>query len=238
MSPEMAHAARYYRWVFERIAPHLGDRILDIGGGYGSHLEPVLDSGRGVVSIDHSPEAARSMNERFASRPAFEALCADFSTREMRRELVARGFDTILCLNVLEHIEDDLAALRHMAEFLAPSEGTLVLQVPAHPWLYGRLDSLAGHHRRYTAPRLERQMRQAGFTDPRVFYFNRFGVLPWFVTGRILKPARLDSHGVGAQVKIFDRYLVPVARLLDTVLPLPLGQSLIAVARAPRGQTC
>jgi SAM-dependent methyltransferase len=107
MSPEMAGAARYYRWTYERIRPHLGEHVLDIGGGFGSHLEPVLASGRRVTSIDRSLEAVAWMERRFAGRPGFRALCADFDAADARRELGSEGFDTVLCLNVLEHIRDD-----------------------------------------------------------------------------------------------------------------------------------
>ncbi len=235
MSPELALASNYYRWTLEKVLPHLGRSVLDIGGGFGSHLEALLLSGRRVTSIDRSAEAVEWMEQRFAGRPGFQALCADFDAEDTRRELRGRDFDTVLCLNVLEHIADDLRALRGMHAILARRGGALVLQVPAHAWLFGRLDSLAGHHRRYSAARLGQLLAEAGFREARVSHFNRFGVLPWFVTGRLLKPARIDSGTVGAQVRIFDRYLVPLARLLEVLLPLPIGQSLIAVARAEGG---
>lgn len=237
MSPELADAKNYYRWVFDRIAPYLGDRILDIGGGYGSHLDPIVRSGRRVLSVDHSPEATEWMESRFGDQSGFETLCADFDAEETRRELLARDFDTIVCLNVLEHIEDDLAALKGMGAILGKG-GTLVLQIPAHPRLYGRLDSLAGHYRRYTASGMEKLLTAAGFDNLRIEYFNRFGVLPWLINGRLFKPKRMDTEGVGLQVRIFDHYLVPVARLVDAVLRLPFGQSLIAIARFPGGLAC
>ena len=238
MSPELAAAANYYLWTLARIQPHLGQRILDIGGGFGSHLEPILGTGRRVTSIDRSPEAVEWMRERFADRPGFRALCADFDSETTLRELRTQEFDTVLCLNVLEHIADDRRALRGMRAVLASRGGTLILQVPAHAWLYGRLDSLAGHHRRYTASGLARLLVEAGFPEPRVSHFNRFGVVPWFINGRLLRPERIDSGTVGTQVKIFDQYLVPLARALEVLLPLPIGQSLIAIASSPGEDPC
>ena len=235
MSPELAAAANYYRWTNERILPHLGQRILDIGGGFGSHLEPILRSGRNVTSIDRSAEAVAWMEQRFAGLGGFSALCADFDAEDVRRELARGEFDTVLCLNVLEHIADDARALGGMRAVLGQRSGAVVLQVPAHPWLYGRLDELAGHHRRYTRASLARLLAEAGFEEPRVTHFNRFGVVPWFVNGRLMKPERIDSGTVGAQVRIFDRFLVPLARAVEVVLPLPFGQSLIAVARSGSG---
>jgi SAM-dependent methyltransferase len=238
MSPELAGATNYYRWTLTRIEPHLGRRILDIGGGFGSHLEPILATGRQVTSIDRSTEAVEWMRTRFAGRPGFRALCADFDAEATLRELRTQEFDTVLCLNVLEHIADDRRALRGMRAILASRGSNLVLQVPAHRWLYGRLDSLAGHHRRYVAADLARLLVEAGFPQPRVAHFNRFGVLPWFVNGRLLKPGRIDSEAVGAQVRVFDRYLVPLARAFELLFPIPIGQSLIAIAPSPGGDPC
>lgn len=237
MSPELAEATNYYLWTLARIRPHLGQKILDVGGGFGSHLEAILASGLRVTSIDRSAEAVEWMRARFADRPEFRALCADFDEESTLRELRAQEFDTVLCLNVLEHIADDRRALRGMRSILAKG-GALILQVPAHRWLYGRLDSLAGHHRRYAAADLARLLSGAGFEDVRVSHFNRFGVVPWFINGRVLKPRRIDSETVGAQVRIFDRYLVPLARVMEVLLPLPVGQSLIAIARSPGGEPC
>src|SRR4030095_16649601 len=134
------------------------------------------------------------------------------------------------------HIDDDVGALRAMRGIVAARQGCVVLQLPAHPWLYGRLDALAGHRRRYTARSIRERLLEAGLDVSLVKYFNRFGVLPWWVNGR-LKP-RLDSALVGAQVRLFDRYLVPVSRALDAVVPLPFGQSLIAVGKTQAERPC
>ena len=238
MSPDLAGATRYYAWIFDTIAPSLGRSILDIGGGYGSHLEPVIASGRNVISLELSSDAAQGMRERFSAHSNFRAICGDFQSPETRRELDDLDFDTILCLNVLEHIEDDLGALEHMRSLLSQRGGKLILQLPAHAWLYGKLDALAGHHRRYTSAEITSQLEKAGFGEVDARYFNRFGVLPWFINGRILKPRRIDAASVGAQVRIFDRYLVPLARSLEKILVLPVGQSLFVVADTAQERPC
>ena len=125
-----------------------------------------------------------------------------------------------------------------MRSLLSRRGGKLVLQVPAHHWLYGKLDELAGHHRRYVSAEIASRLEEAGFQGVDARYFNRFGVLPWLINGRILKPRRLDAASVGAQVRIFDRYLVPLARFLEKLLVLPMGQSLLVVAEAAREREC
>lgn len=236
MSPEMPGAENYYRWVVDAIEPHLGATVLDVGGGYGTHLEPILRSGRRVVSLDLSPESVALMRARFADEPRFTALCGDLRDEGTLRALAGHDFDTVVALNVLEHIDDDRATLHAMRAVVAPRAGRVVLQLPAHRWLYGHLDRAAGHLRRYTARSIAELLRDAGLDALVVRHFNRFGVLPWWLNGRFAP--RLDSAAVGAQVRLFDRYLVPLSRALDVVLPLPFGQSLIAVGRATGGPSC
>lgn len=231
MSPAMPTAVNYYRWIVAKLLPHAGDCILDIGGGYGAHLEYVLPKGCPVVSIDLSESSVEFMRERFRQYPHFEAARLDFGQHESQAELIRRGFDTIFCLNVLEHIEDDLAALKDMHAILAPRRGKLLLQVPAHEWLYGSLDAQAGHYRRYSAAYLRQVLEGAGFTVQALYHFNSIGVLPWFVNARVLKKS-LEADSVNTQITVFDRYIVPVMSRVEAVVRLPFGQSLMAVAQA------
>jgi len=231
MAAEMPHATNYYRWIASQLRPYLGTRILDIGGGYGAHLEPLLTEGHHILSIDMSEDSVVFMRNRFKHFAGFQADCADFGHDDVRGRLTEDRFDTITCLNVLEHIEDDRAALKDMRDILARQKGMLLLQVPALQWLFGSLDEQAGYFRRYTRSTLSRVLNEAGFKIIHVRYFNLFGVLPWLVNARILRRS-VTSGAVDAQIRIFDRYLVPTLRFLEQRVNPPLGQSLIAVASA------
>jgi 2-polyprenyl-3-methyl-5-hydroxy-6-metoxy-1,4-benzoquinol methylase len=235
MTPEMLNASNYYRWTVSQFQPYLGERVLDIGGGYGSHLQSIVESGRPVFSIDLSESSVEYMRERFRDFPNFSAAPLDFGSQDDLQHLIDQHFDTITCMNVLEHIEDDLATLRLMHTLLRRQQGMLFLQVPAHPWLYGSLDHQAGHYRRYSRAYLRSILQQAGFTIERLYHFNSFGVLPWFINARILRQ-RLESDSMNLQVKIFDRWFVPVLSRVESVVHLPLGQSLMAVAKAGDSQ--
>src|SRR5262245_50856354 len=149
MSPALRTARNYYDWMAAHFVPVLGRRVLDIGGGYGSQLEHVVDGSRSVLSLDLSADCVAELRRRFSGRD-FEACVGDISDPALVRELAPRGFDTILCINVLEHIEHDERALAAMAEILRRGGGGLFLLVPAHAFLYGTPDELAGHYRRYT----------------------------------------------------------------------------------------
>jgi SAM-dependent methyltransferase len=138
-------------------------------------------------------------------------------------DLGGAKIDTIVCLNVLEHIEDDLAVLRGLHDLL-PEGGRLILQVPNHPWLFGSLDESYGHFRRYDYEGLHEVLRNAGFDDVSIRCFNPFSIPGWFVSGRLLRAKRLDVTSLRA----YDA-LVPLLRCVDVTSRLT-GLALIAVA--------
>jgi SAM-dependent methyltransferase len=233
MSPALRSARNYYAWIADQFRPLLGARVLDIGGGHGSHLEQVVDGRRFVMSLDVSPECVEDMKRRFQGTP-FDATVGDITEPALIARLAALRFDTILCVNVLEHIEDDTAAVRGMAAILRAARGRLFLFVPAHPALYGTPDLLAGHFRRYGRRRLTRLLRASGFAVRRAYYFNGLGALPYLINARLLRPKTLAGP-VDTQIVLFDRWVVPLLRPLEAVIPMPFGQSLIAVAEVGDG---
>jgi len=136
----------------------------------------------------------------------------------------------VVCLNVVEHVEDDVAALRNIWNALEIS-GRAVILVPCGPWLYGTLDEVLGHFRRYTEKQLREVAAQAGFRVEQMLKFNRPGVPAWWLNGRIL---RRRTFGI-AQIRILN-FLTPLFRLVDRWLPLsPL--SLIAILRKDDGSS-
>ena len=135
------------------------------------------------------------------------------------------GFDTAISLNVLEHIEDDLLALRHIWQLLRPG-GRLVVIVPAHGWLYGTMDYSIGHYRRYNRQDMDHKIRAAGFRIESQKYMNVLGMLGWFANGRILRQDIPPSD----QLKLFN-LVVPLVRTVEHIVPPPFGLSLLSIAR-------
>lgn len=230
MSPDLPVAKKYFQWIVSEIELYLGTHVLDIGSGYGIHLEFILPHHPHVTSIDLSAEFVYVLNNKFRACKDFEARQADFELAADLEWLVNRRVDTIICLNVLEHLRDDVSALKNMHAILQQQTGIALLMVPAHQWLYGSMDRQAGHFRRYTSASLSNKLQQAGFEILRLYHFNTFGVLPWFINNRILKKD-LDGSGIGWQIKIFDTYIVPVIRRLEAMIKFPVGQSIIAIVR-------
>jgi SAM-dependent methyltransferase len=230
MAPAMAEAHNYYAWIAERLAPHVGRRVLDVGGGRGSLLARFLDRER-LYALDIGEDAVAFLRAAFAHAPHVEARVGDVTDPAVQAAYVAEGVDTVLCTNVLEHIEDDGAMLRAFAAILAPCRGRLALLVPAHAWLYGSLDAAAGHFRRYTRRQVVDRLAAAGFEVEEARYFNALAVPGWWLAGRVRRQG-LEDASSNAQVLFYDRWLLPLSRGLERLVRLPFGLSVVAFARA------
>jgi SAM-dependent methyltransferase len=237
MAPAMLEAACYHRWVFSRLAPYIGERILEVGPAEGAFTSLLATKGA-VTAVELDSYCCQALRTRFASVPHIRILHGDIVDGEIQSLLAADHFDTIVCINVLEHLVDDMSVLRAFGRVLQPASGRLALFVPAHPTLYGWMDRQAGHHRRYTRAGLAQAIKTAGFDVVCAQYFNVLGFFGWFVNGRLLPSRDLGSRDLGWQIRLFDRLGVPVAATLERMLPIPFGQSLIAIGHVAEGSRC
>jgi len=212
-----------YRWVYELVAPYLGGSLLEVGSGVGAMSRLLVQRGDPIVLCDHHPAYLGHLRERFGQLPHVTLRILDLSAPHYQLDT---AIDTIVCLNVLEHIEDDRHALRGLAALLPPG-GRIVMQVPNHPWLFGSVDETYGHFRRYTKASLGERLQAAGLRPSLLRHFNPLAVVGWWVTARVLRAPRLNRHAVRA----FNA-IVPLARRLD-VLARCGGLSLLAVGERP-----
>jgi len=218
-------APRFTRWMADVIEPYVGQRVLEIGAGTGNmslHLMPRAT----YWATDVNSQYLDYLGTMRSTRPYMRVSY----THAMKAETFPAGttFDTVVCLNVVEHVEDDAAVLRNIRNTLEDGGRAIVL-VPCGPWLYGSLDEVLGHFRRYRRDELVRVAEVAGFQVERVLKFNRPGVLGWWLNGRVM---RRKTFGLG-QIRILN-LLTPVFRLVDRWLPLP-PLSLIAILRKGQG---
>ena len=222
----MARLEPYNRWLAERFEGYVGSRVLEIGAGFGNmtrHLLPrelLMASDLDPVALEYLRGCFR---EDSSVRVASYRLPLDPAERE---EVSGLRFDTVVCLNVLEHIEADTATLGDLFEVLAPG-GRLILVVPALAWLYGSLDEHLRHFRRYDKKELEKKVRDAGFVLEDCRFLNRPGIVGWYVNGRILR-RRVLPRGQLAAFKL----LMPFLKREETNPP-SVGMSLLAVGRKP-----
>jgi SAM-dependent methyltransferase len=175
-----------------------------------------------LVLTDTDRYYRETLKDRFASYPEVVVDHLTLPDETAWRRFQHYKLDTLVALNVIEHISDDVDALKSMSAMLEPG-GRAVVLVPAFQGLFGSLDHELGHIRRYTRDSLSHRMSEAGFKVERVFYFNLLGTLGWWVNARLRKVPRIPIE----QLRYFDT-LVPILRLEDRV-PLPFGQSVIAI---------
>ncbi len=227
MSSALPEAVEYHQWFYDVSKPFLGRNILDIGSGVGNHLP--FFNGRKLTCLDASPESVANLEAEFGA-PDREFIVGDICDPNVIGQLSAKQIDTATCYNVLEHIEDHETALRNVRQILEPAKGKLILVVPAHEFLYGEMDHLAGHYRRFSKRQLDAVLQQCGFRVVHSRYMNAIGAVGWFVNGRVFKPKHLSTPSLNTQLVLFSRLLVPGIRLVESVLAPPFGQSLMAVA--------
>jgi len=218
-----ADQPRYRRYQRDLIAPHCGRTVLEVGAGLGEFAAQFTGFDRLVVT-DADPDAVDLLAQRFADRPEVEA-----------RQLALGGsisldkpVDTVLAINVLEHIEDDAAALRSLATLVTPG-GTIVLWVPGYQQLYGEFDRRVGHFRRYTPATLRDAFERAGLAVEVAKPVNLLGGIAWWAAVRRGGSTRPNPR----LVSIYDRFVVPVTRAVESVVRVPFGQTVLGVARVP-----
>lgn len=220
----MARVERYNQWVMERVAPHLGEVVLEVGCGTGNVTRDLIELTPKLIATDLSPEYVERVRAEFGGREGFGAFACDICDPAAASQVLEPP-DTVVCLNVLEHILDDRRALETFHEILRPG-GRLVLFVPALPALYGTLDRGLDHHRRYERRALRETLKEIGFGIQVDCYMNLPGIFGWYLNSRILKRNLLPE----GQLALYNK-LVPVFRLVDRLLGPPIGQSLLFVCR-------
>ena len=230
MSGALPEAFRYHRYLYERLRPFLGSRVWEIGAGYGQYTTMMLDDGLDVLATDIDDRMLVALRDR-ERRDLLTTARVDLTRESTIASCAEWCPDSVLCLNVLEHIEDDRRALAWLHRHLEASCRAVFL-TPALPRLYGFMDSEAGHVRRYTRATLTAAFASAGWTVEKSFYMNAIGGAGWFVRNRVVPPRSkdLDSPRVNDDIRFFDKWLVPATRALDPLFGKFFGQSVVVVA--------
>lgn len=224
----MRALAPYYRWTHRLFEPWIGRRILDAGCGVGNFIEQVADDAELVLAVDLSPMNIEVLNQRFGGRDNVEVYQVDLD--EQAKMLEAKKPDTIVCLDVLEHVENDVALLDCFHQIIQPG-GHLLIKVPACKWLFGSIDVASDHYRRYTPAELREKASRVGWEVVRVKYMNIFGVLPYWLKSRVTKKeANFSRTFKPWQLRVL-RAAMPLLMTMDRLIGPPVGQSAILVAR-------
>ncbi len=219
---DMEAAPKYTEWTLARTRPYVGDLLLEIGSGIGNNVR-ILMQYTDVIATEIEPIYLEVLRNAYMNTPGVEVREWDV-TQPPPPDLPQP--DSILCSNVLEHIEDDRTVVANADLALKPG-GRMIFIVPRGEKLYSSLDAAIGHYRRYDQERLQSLFEDLGYKIEELFTLNKIGVLGWWYRGKVAKQEAIGRFGL----KAFN-VLVPIFKLIDPLLPWK-GLSLVIVARKP-----
>jgi 2-polyprenyl-3-methyl-5-hydroxy-6-metoxy-1,4-benzoquinol methylase len=222
---ELFHdAVNWKRYWSSAIAHYIRGAVVEVGAGIGGST-PFLRRGRETrwLCLEPDAELARRLTERMA-QGAVPATC-EVRNAGLADLDEAEHFDTILYIDVLEHIADDAGELRQAGAHLTPG-GRVVALSPALPFLYSSFDAAIGHHRRYTARALA-AITPRGTVLERVFHLDSVGLLASLANRLLLRTAMPSRR----QILLWDRLMVPLSRAADPLLSHKLGKSVVSIWR-------
>lgn len=222
----MAQATRYFAWQAQTARQHLGSRVIETGCGTGNFARYLTDREM-VLSTDVVEECVERCSARFAKQRNMQFQLLDVQDPDFLN-LKSLQADTIVCLNVLEHVRDDRLALKHMHHVLVRG-GRAVFLLPAFESLYGPIDHNLGHFRRYSKGSWRKMAEEVGFRVSYSRYFNLLGFFGWWANSHVFRrQAQSES-----QIALFDRFAVPMQSRIEKWIEPPVGQSIFTVLEKP-----
>jgi len=222
---DLVDVDNYYDWILELMAPYLGDEVLEVGAGIGTISKRLSSQGRAVTAVEPSLAAYEQLKIWAKDAPTNEARLGTLSENVGG---LKKNFTSVILVNVLEHIQDEVADMRLIWGCLEPG-GHVAIWVPAHESLYAPFDASVGHFRRYSKRRLKALADSAGFEVVQLKYVNPMGAVGWLLTAKILRQRPTQS----VMTRIFDKFVVPLTRELEARWTPAFGQSVLLVARKP-----
>ncbi|MBI2140931.1 class I SAM-dependent methyltransferase [Candidatus Woesearchaeota archaeon] len=222
-------AQRFVSWMYAVVRPHLYGNILEIGSGRGTYSERLTRDfpGSKLIFSDIDPDYVRQLRQKFRSNKDVTVLLLDMG-KPADYGKIRQRVDSVFALNVLEHIKDDVAALKHIYGIL-PKNGRCVILVPAHKMLYNTIDVALRHYRRYSKREVVEKAKLANFRIRHLSYFNFVAVLGWFVNGNLMRKKVFSYTGMQTL-----NALVPVLQFIEKhILRNSFGISILAVLEKP-----
>jgi len=225
-------SSNYNRWQYDQFQKYIGDRVLEIGCGLGNLTLYLLKDTKYILSTDIKPEAvvfAKKRLSNFLENKNLRIECLDILNEDPKKY---SGFDTIILFNVLEHIRNDLEAIRKCHNILSPTSGKLLLLVPAHKFLYGTLDEESGHWMRYSKKDIINLAYNSNFKIIDLFPFNFIGAVGWFINYCLLKRKNTNNDESSLQMTFYNRFFVKPSIYIESRIRPLIGLSYIAILKA------
>lgn len=223
----MDFAVRYHRWILDLMKPYLGGNIVEVGAGTGSFSELILTTDPDSLSMVEPSGMFEALQRNISSGTTSTKLSFyhDIFSNVAPQIRSSGPPDSIIYVNVLEHIEDDVNELRVIHATLRPG-GHLFVFVPALPVLYSKFDKHIGHFRRYRRSELRSKLQEAGFRIKSLRWFDLPGILPWLIKYRLAGSLTMESSAV----QLYDKVAVPLIRPVENLINPPAGKNLFAIA--------
>ncbi len=217
----MSFAVNYHKWILSEFKPYIGNHVAEVGAGVGNFSKLLLEGNiKSLIAFEPSDNMYPLLKKALRGDKRSNAINAFFG-----QEKISKRFDTVIYVNVLEHIKDDASELVYAYDALVAG-GHLLIFVPALSWLYSNLDRDVGHFRRYTKSNLKMLVQEAGFTVVEARYFDVAGIIPWYINFRLLN----NSISSGS-VSLYDHLVVPLMRRIERFLHPPIGKNVLLIAR-------
>lgn len=217
----MSFAIKYHEWIMAEFQDYLGNNVAEVGAGIGDFSKLILNTNiETLTAFEPSKNMYPILAAALRNDSRAEAVNDFFGAEEK-----GRAFDSVLYVNVLEHIADDCAELVKAYKLLKQG-GYLLVFVPALSWLYSDLDKQVGHYRRYSKKGLIEIAQRAGFNLATARYFDIAGIIPWYINFVVLK----NSITVGS-VSLYDNIVVPPMRKIEGLVTPPIGKNILLVAQ-------
>ena len=218
------HSRPYFRWQVRLISKYVGNRVADVGCGLGNFAEIYKDK-EIYMGFDQDESVREELSKRDKPGNFRLAVSGDICMKESVEELVEARIDTVLCINTLEHIQDDKAAMTNLVNGVQKG-GHVCVIVPALPCLYGTLDEYDGHYRRYSKKELVKLTDDLGVSIELLHYMNLIGSIGWFVKGRIAKEKVYSSANF-----IIIAAIVPITAIIEKWIKPVFGLSMVMVLK-------
>ena len=216
------HAVNWKRYWSAQIAPYVQGTVLDVGCGMGVNAEYVANERvTGYTFLEPDGSLLQQVSAHIPLPPTITQRRIEGTTERLKGE----RYDTLLYIDVLEHIEDATAELQRANELLATG-GHLIIVVPAYPFLYSPFDRAVGHYRRYTERMLDEQMPRS-LQKILVRYLDSAGFALSLGNKLLLR----RTSPTMAQISFWDSRIVPLSRITDKVFGHMFGRSMVAVYR-------
>lgn len=216
----MSQAVWYNRWTLEKFKNFIKGQILEVGCGIGSFSKLLLQYGN-LTAIDINDEYLKEAKNEIAG----QAEIGIGDIEQNKYFFKEKVFETIVCINILEHLRDDQRALKNIYQLLAP-KGVLILLVPAHKFLYNLIDESIEHFRRYEKEELINQLKNCNFEIVKKRNLNFLGGIGWFIAGKFFSETKVSE----TKIKIFN-LVSPPFLLLENIFEPPFGTSILVIAR-------